>query len=251
MKAAERHLKIREILSSADFVDAATLRAWLAASEATVRRDLERLEAQGVLRRVHGGAVSVRPHDELLDFAALHSRFGDEKARIGKAAAALVEDGQTVILDGGSTVAEVARHLAGLRLQVITNSLPIAHVLAESRTCDLTLTGGHLYPRLGVMVGPVCEQMLRSIGADLLIMGIGGITETGLSNSNPLVVGSERAMIDVSRRVMLVTDLSKFGRQAMVPVAPLEEVDVVVSTDGLAPEYRQLLDEARVELIVA
>ena len=75
--------------------------------------------------------------------------------------------------------------------------------------------------------------MLRSVGADLLIMGIGGVTETGLSNSNPLVVGSERAMIDVSRRVVVVTDPSKFGRQAMVPVAALEEVDVVVSTEGL------------------
>jgi DeoR/GlpR family transcriptional regulator of sugar metabolism len=251
MKAAERQLKIREILGSADFVDAATLRAWLKASEATIRRDLADLEKVGVLRRVHGGAVSVRPHDNLLDFAWLHSRFVEDKARIGKAAAALVEDGQTVILDGGSTVAEVARHLASRRLQIITNSLPIAHVLSESRTCDLTLTGGHLYPRLGVMLGPLCEQMLRSVGADLLIMGTGGITETGLSNSNPLVVGSERAMIDVARRVVVVTDPSKFGRQAMVPVAPLEELDVVVSAAGLAAPHRALVESAGVELILA
>jgi DeoR/GlpR family transcriptional regulator of sugar metabolism len=251
VRAAERHLKIREALSAADFVDSATLRAWLKASEATIRRDLERLEAEGALRRVHGGAVSVQPHDKLLDFAWLHTRFAEEKARIGRAAAALFEDGQTVILDGGSTVAEVARHVASRRLQVITNSLPIAHVLSESRTCDLTLTGGHLLPRLGVMLGPLCERMLRSIGADLLVMGSGGVTGAGLSNSNPLVVGSERAMIDAARRVVVVADPSKFGRQAMVKVASLEEVDVVVSTDGLAPEHRELLARAGVELILA
>lgn len=251
MKAAERHLKIREVLASNDFVDAATLRAWLKASEATLRRDLATLERQGVLRRVHGGAVSVRPHDNLLDFGWLHTRHAEEKARIGKAAAAIVEDGQTVILDGGSTVAEVARHLATRRLQVVTNSLPIARVLSESRTCDITFTGGHLYPRLGVMVGPLCEQMLHSVEADLLVMGIGGITEAGLSNSNPLVVGFQRAMIDAARRVMVVTDPSKFGRRTMVPVAPLAEVDIIVSTEGLAPEHRRLLEKARVELVTA
>jgi DeoR/GlpR family transcriptional regulator of sugar metabolism len=101
------------------------------------------------------------------------------------------------------------------------------------------------------MLGPLCEQMLRSVGADLLIMGTGGITETGLSNSNPLVVGSERAMIEVARRVVVVTDPSKFGRQAMVPVASLEEVDVVVSTEGLEPQHRALLERAGVELIVS
>jgi DeoR family fructose operon transcriptional repressor len=251
MKAAERHLKIQETLESTDFVDAATLGAWLQASEATIRRDLARLEERGVLRRVHGGAVSNRPHDDRLDLRWLTAHAREEKSRIGRAAAALVEDGQTVILDGGSTVAEVARHLVDRRLQVITNSLTIAHVLSDSRTCDVTLTGGHLLARLGVMLGPLCEQMLRSVRADLLIMGTAGVTEAGLSNSNALVVGSERAMIEVSRRVVVVADHEKFGRQAMVPIAPLQEADVVVSDEALEPAHRLLLERADVELVLA
>jgi len=251
VKAAERHLKIRETLESNDFVDAATLCAWLQASEATIRRDLARLEAEGVLRRVHGGAVSTRPHDSRLDFQWLSDRAREEKSRIGRAAAALVEDGQTVILDGGSTVAEVARHIVDRRLQVITNSLAIARVLSDSRTCDVTLTGGHLLPRLGVMLGPLCEQMLRSVHADLLIMGTAGVTEDGLSNSNPLVVGSERAMIEVSHRVVLVADHEKFGHPAMFPLAPLSAVDVVVSDEALDPAHRAALERAGIELVPA
>jgi DeoR family fructose operon transcriptional repressor len=251
MRAAERHIKIQELLESAEFVDSAVLRAHLGASEPTIRRDLAMLERQSRLRRVRGGALAVRSRDDLADYSGLDARQRQEKDRIGAAAARLVEDGQTVILDGGSTTVAVARHFGDRRLQVITNSLPIAHALSESRGADVTLTGGHLDLRLGVMLGPLCEQMLRSVAADVLIMGIGGITRAGLSNSNALVVGSERAMIDVARHVVVVADHTKFGRQAMVPLASLDAVDLVVSDGALAPEFRQLLDEAGVELLLA
>jgi DeoR family transcriptional regulator, fructose operon transcriptional repressor len=251
MRAAERHIKIQELLESADFVDSATLRDRLGASEPTIRRDLSALERRSRLRRVRGGALALRGRDEVMQFSGLDARHRPEKERIGEVAARLVEEGQTVILDGGSTTAAVARHLADRRLQVITNSLPIAHVLSESRSADVTLTGGHLDLRLGVMLGPLCEQMLRSVAADVLIMGIGGITRAGLSNSNALIVGSERAMIEVARRVVVVADHTKFGRQAMVPLAPLDAVDVVVSDGALPSEYRQLLEQAGVELLVA
>jgi DeoR family transcriptional regulator, fructose operon transcriptional repressor len=251
MRAAERHIKIQELLESASFVDSAVLRARLGASEPTIRRDLAELERQSLLRRVRGGALPLRGRDDLADYSGLDVRQGPEKERIGGAAARLVEDGQTVILDGGSTTVAVARHLRDRRLQVITNSLPIAQTLTGSRDADVTLTGGHLELRLGVMLGPLCEQMLRSVAADVLVMGIGGITRAGLSNSNALIVGSERAMIDVARQVIVVADHTKFGRRAMVPLAPLDVVDRVVSDGALAPEYRQLLEEAAVELVVA
>jgi DeoR family fructose operon transcriptional repressor len=251
MRAAERQLKIQESLDAGEFVDVSQLGRRFGASPSTIRRDLMRLERRGLLQRVHGGAVSAQAREDRLDFALRSVRARKEKARIGKAAAVLVEDGQTVILDGGSTVAEVARNLVGRRIQIITSSLPIAEIFWDSRTTEVTLTGGYLYPRLGVLLGPFCEQTLGSLSADLLIMGIGGITETGFSNSNTLIVGSERRMIAASRTVMVVADHAKFGRRAMVDLAPLDVADAVVSNQELEPRYVELLEDAGVRVILA
>ena len=187
----------------------------------------------------------------LLDFAWQSSRMGEEKQRIAALAAGLVEDGQTVLLDGGSTVALVARELSNRALHVMTNSLPIADILADARQIEVTLTGGYLYPRLRVMVGPLCEQMLGAVSADVLVMGIGGVTEAGFSNNNTLVVGPERRMIEVSRKVIVVADHTKFGRAAMIPLAPLDMADTVVSDAALEPRYKQLLETNAVQVLLA
>jgi DeoR/GlpR family transcriptional regulator of sugar metabolism len=238
MKAAERQLKIRQMLETRDFVDLETLCRELDASDSSVRRDLDILEQEKALRRVYGGAVSVQaPPSRAFDYAVDSVRMSDEKERIARLAAGLIEDGQTVILDGGSTVAAVARELASKSLHVITNSLPIAESLEPLRNIELTLTGGYFDPRLRVMLGPFCEQMLSGIRADAVIMGIGGVSETGFSNNNTLVVGSEQKMIEIADKVIIVADHTKFGRGGMIPVAPLSAANVVVSDKELAPEY--------------
>jgi len=251
MRAAQRHLKIQEIIHSRDFIDLESLGHSLEVSESTIRRDLMELEKKGIIKRVHGGALSNPSREEILDYRWNSARYHEEKKRIGKAAASLIEDGQTLILDGGSTVAELAKNLLGRSLQVITNSLPIAQIFSNSQSVETTLTGGFLYPRLGVMLGPFCEQMLGSVSADVLIMGIGGITAGGLSNSNTLIVGSERKMIEVSQKVIVLADHSKFGRNAMVHLAPLETANRVVSDQQLAPEFQELLRQHQVELLLA
>jgi DeoR/GlpR family transcriptional regulator of sugar metabolism len=242
MRGPARQLKIREMLEAQGFVDLATLCEALDTSESTVRRDLVALQDEGVLRRVHGGAMAVRslgPRGD--DFAGHARRMAVEKRRIAEATAALIEDGQTLVLDAGSTVAAVARELLDRSLHVVTNSLPIAEILGEARRIDVTLTGGQLDPQFGVVLGPLCEQVLGSLAVDVAVMGIGGVTEKGLSNSNPLVVGSERKMIEVARKVMIVSDHTKFGRAALIPLAPLDVVDVVVSDRGLEPAHREWL----------
>ncbi|HUP03608.1 MAG TPA: DeoR/GlpR family DNA-binding transcription regulator [Bryobacteraceae bacterium] len=251
MKAAGRQLRIRELLESQEFIDLATLCRELDASESSVRRDLIAIEKQGLLRRVYGGAMAstLRNHD--LDFDWQSTRMAEEKRRIGALAATLIEDGQTVILGGGSTVAGVARALKNHSLQAITNSLPIAELFNDSREIEVTLTGGYLYPRLRLMVGPLCEQMLAGITADVLVMGIGGVTEAGFSNSNSLVVSHERKMIEVARKVIIVADHTKFGHASMLQLAPLEAADVVVSDAALAPEHQGLLKAHGVETLLA
>jgi DeoR family transcriptional regulator of aga operon len=115
----------------------------------------------------------------------------------------------------------------------------------------VTLTGGFLLPRLEIVLGPLCEHMLAAVAADVLVMGIGGVTADGFSNNNTLVVGSERKMIDVSRKVIIVADSSKFGRPAMTPLAPLDVADIVVSDVKLAAEYRDMLERAGIEVVLA
>src|SRR5580658_4194279 len=242
MKAAERQLRIRQMIESRDFIDSETLGRELDASESSVRRDLDILEDEGVLKRVYGGAVGVQaPPHRAFDYAVESVRLSDEKSRIARLTAGLIENGQTVILDGGSTVAAVARELSAKSLHVVTNSLPIAESLESLRNIELTLTGGYLDPRLRVMLGPFCEQMLGAIRADTVIMGIGGVTESGFTNNNTLVVGSEQKMIEVTGRLIIVADHTKFGRGGMIPVAPLTAAHLVVSDAGLASNYAEML----------
>jgi len=240
------------MIESRDFIDSETLGRELDASESSVRRDLDMLEAEGVLKRVYGGAVSVQaPANRAFDYAVESVRLSEEKSRIARLTAGLIEDGQTVILDGGSTVAAVARELATKSLHIVTNSLPIAESLESLRNIELTLTGGYLDPRLRVMLGPFCEQMLGAIRADTVIMGVGGMTEAGLSNNNTLVVGSEQKMIEVASRVIIVADHTKFGRGGMIPVAPLTAAHTVVSDAELSPEYVTLLRDHGIEVLLA
>jgi len=240
------------MLGSNDFLDLETLCREFRASESSVRRDLSSLEEQKLLRRVYGGAVQVEPATkDSFDFQSAVVQHGDEKSRIAMLAARLVQDGQTIVLDGGSTAAAVAGELSGRSLHVITNSLPIAAMFQDARNIELTLTGGYLYPRLQVMLGPFCEKMLGAVTADVLIMGTGSVTENGFSNNNTLVVGSERKMIEIANRVIIVADYTKFGRAAMIPLAPLEEADTVVSDSNLSRDYQEMLRRHGVEVLLA
>lgn len=251
MKAAERHKRLRDLFSTQEFAALEDLCQIVDASEATVRRDLNLLENHGLIRRVHGGALSLLTGDETLDYGQATTSCREEKMRIGRVAAKLVEDGQTVILGGGSTAVEAARNLFSRNVHVVTNSIPIAQVFWDCKHVDVTLTGGYLYPRLGVQLGPICEHTLGTVSGDALIMGIGGISEKGLSDSNALIVDSLRKMLKVSRRVIIVADHTKFGRDRIVPVAPLSEVDVVVTDSGLESGYREMLKRQGVECVVA
>lgn len=241
------------MFESKDFLDLETLCRELDASESSVRRDLDVLEEQNVLKRVYGGAVPVQSPENggAFDFTVESERFSDEKSRIGRLTAGLIENGQTVILDGGSTVAAVARELAAKSLHVVTNSLPIAEALEARRNIELTLTGGYLDPRIRVMLGPLCEQMLGLIRADVVIMGIGSVSDAGFSNNNTLVVGSEQKMIEIANKLIIVADHTKFGRRAVMPLAPLDVADVVVSDTGLSAEYGDMLRAHEVELLLA
>jgi DeoR/GlpR family transcriptional regulator of sugar metabolism len=251
MQQVLRIRKIQELFSQREFMSFEEMCSKFNSSKSSIRRDLIELESKGVLRRVHGGALSLQTRDEVMDFRRLAESSHDEKIRLGKKAASLVEDGQTVLLGGGSTVVEVAKNLTERPIQVVTNSIPVAQAFWDSKLVEVTLTGGYLFPRSGVELGPICEKMLNSVSADILFIGIRGITEAGISDSNSLIVESIRAMIRAAQKVVVVADHSKFGRNAMIHVAELSDLDQIVTDIQIAPEFQEVLSRNNVICTIA
>ena len=222
---------IEKYIREHKYADLHTLAARFSISLSTVRRALDELEIKGMLRRHHGGASLIET-DELAkeyDFIARDQRQAGEKFAIARLIADQVQPGMTVILDGGTSTYAVARLLAAKRLQVITNSLPIAGLFSEIGSLETIVTGGSIYNRLGVLVGPLCEHSLDQIHADIAILGGAGITEAGLWNHNTLIVAVQRRMIAASERTLFAMDSSKFGRKAMSLTSPFNPRFTIVT----------------------
>ena len=251
MLADTRRRTLLELISGQGFATLEELVKALGVSESTVRRDLEFLDLAGSVKRTHGGAVYSGEVRAMSAFEDRASAATAEKQAIGRATAALIEDGDSVLLDGGTTTLEVARALLDRPLQVVTNSLPIAQLLASSRTVDLILIGGYVYPKTGVALGPLAIASMEGIRVRKVILGAGGVTAEGVFNSNVLLVETERRMMACGQEVIIVVDRSKFGRLALSRLCGLDEVDRVVSDAGLADEFREILDAAGVAFHLA
>lgn len=251
MELAERRQSLIEIIQSRGFVSLGALAEEAGVSESTIRRDLDFLDEAGLIERTHGGAFYTGQRSSMPAFEDRTGTAQREKQAIARAAAGLVADGDAVLLDGGTTTYEVARQLVGRRVQVVTNSLPIANLFAADTEADLILMGGYVYPRTGVALGPLSQRVLADIHVRYTIMSVGGITEKGLFNSNVLLVETERSMMQAADEVIVVADHTKFGRQALAHLAELREVDRLVADSGLSEEWRNRVSEAGVNLTLA
>lgn len=235
MQSEERQARISAHLQKTEFASLEELALSLATSVSTVRRDVAALEIQGLARRTHGGARLVQPpkSDETV-FHVRDTHQVPEKEAIGRACAALVEPGQNVIIDGGTTCFHVAKHLGDKVAQVITNSLPVAHLFSGSSRHEVHVTGGVIYPKLGVLVGPHAVETFSRMHADVAILGGGAIAADGIYNSHALLVDIQRAMMAGAARVIFCFDRTKFDRRSTFFLCDFEKVDVVV-TDAGAP----------------
>jgi DeoR/GlpR family transcriptional regulator of sugar metabolism len=251
--AEERRRRILEVLARRGAVQVVALSQSLGCSEATLRRDLQRLEEEGLLRRTHGGAMviddgfQVEPIPQ--DKAVLQVI---EKRAIGIAAARLLTPGEVVALTGGTTTLEVARRLRLLeRLRVVTNSVGIAAELAGVPAMEVTLTGGTLRGSLE-LTGPQAEQSLRNVYVDVAFIGVDGLTvQHGLTTYNQTEAYINRTMIGQARRVVVVADHTKIGRVTMALIAPVQAIATLVTDDAAR---RDRLDEFRdigIEVVVA
>ncbi|MBI5760450.1 MAG: DeoR/GlpR transcriptional regulator [Planctomycetales bacterium] len=245
----QRRNNILQVVEKEGFVALSVLSEQVGASESTVRRDLEYLERIGQIRRTRGGAAYVGE-----SISGLEERFAKalpEKQSVGRVAADLVQPGEVVLLDGGTTTYEVAKQLVGKALQVVTNSIPVANLLASQPQIELTLLGGYVYPKTGVALGPVTVQSLEHVHVRRLFMSVGGITARGLFNSNALLVETERRMIAAAEEVVVVTDSSKFGRSALAHLCGLESIHRVVVDGGIYKEWKKMLTDAGINVTIA
>jgi DeoR family fructose operon transcriptional repressor len=251
MTAEERKHRIEAYLQRVEFASLEELSQHVETSISTVRRDLTALEASGTLRRTHGGARIITPRTDEFAFTARDTHQLAEKEAIGRACAALIGTNQSVILDAGTTVHHVARNLGDKAPQILTNSLPVANLFASANQVEVILAGGVIYPRLGVLVGPMTVEAYSRMRADVAIMSAGGITLEGITNSHALLIDIQRAMLKAAQKIIFCLDHTKFGRQSVSPLCGLDQVDAIV-TDHLAPP--DLVDRLRqngVEVVLA
>ncbi len=251
MTGEERRQQLSDVLARRGFADLSWLANDLGVSESTVRRDLTQLEEEGIVRRTHGGAVFISERLSALNFSAREMTAVAEKLAIGRAVAGLIEDGDTILLDGGTTTFEVAKQLLARNLRVVTNSLPIANLLSAASNIELTLVGGYVYPRTGVALGPILVSTLEKLHFEKAIISTAGITEEGLFNANMLMVESEQLMMDRADQVIVAADSSKFGRKSLALVCGWDKIDRVVTDDRLADEWQTRMQGTGAELILA
>lgn len=251
MTSEERKHRLGAYIQKVEFASLEDLARHVDASVSTVRRDLTALETAGNLKRTHGGARIVTPKSDEFAFDARDAHQLAEKEAIGQACAALIGKNQSVILDAGTTVFHVARHLEEKAPQIVTNSLPIANLYASANKVEVILAGGVIYPRLGVLVGPMTVEAFSKMRADVAVMSAGGITLEGVTNSHALLIDIQRAMLKAAQKVILCLDHTKFGRQSVSLLCGLDMVDAVVTDSQASAEMIAGLRERGVEVVVA
>lgn len=232
----ERHRRICELVRAAGRVTVEELATRFGTSQVTIRADLSTLESAGALTRTHGGALNVPDGDQPLDVKQLQHRA--EKLRIAEAAADRIRDGETIILDSGTTTAEIARRIRSLELEsinVITNGLNIAAILSDAPAVRLIIPGGILRRESNSLTGPMAEAALGTLQADRLYLGADGV-DPRLGIMTPHLAEAElnAKMIKMAREVVVVADSSKFARRNISLIARIEQLHLLI-TDRAAP----------------
>lgn len=249
---AERHRRIQELVREHRVIRVSALSELVGVSEVTIRRDLEVLERKGLLERTHGGAVATQWMRSEPGYLQASSSNTEQKRAIGRAAAALVEAGDTIYLNGGTTTLEVFRHLRATGLKVVTNHLGVA-LEATEHELDLLLLGGHFRGPSKSVVGPFATDALRRTHATKAFIGVEGISVvSGLTT--PVAAEAEIARLMIEQtygKVIVVADHTKIGTVADFVIAPLDRIDVLVVDAGSGSELHDQLEQAGLEVLVA
>jgi DeoR family transcriptional regulator of aga operon len=249
----ERHRQILQMLEESGRVTVEELIDVLSVSAVTARADLDALAEAGALVRSHGGGV--KRVDPLVDYpvAIKETLHKQEKVRIGAAAAALIKPDQTIILDSGTTTAEIAREIRKqqMRITVVTNALNIAGELANAPKVQVVMLGGLMRKPSGSMVGPQAEASLKALSADHLFLGVDAIdAKIGICTPDILEAQLNELMISVSREVTAVADFSKFQRRSLSVISPVERLSRLITDTQTDAKAISELRSRGVEVVV-
>jgi DeoR family ulaG and ulaABCDEF operon transcriptional repressor len=256
MHAAEREKRILEALRPTGFVSYRDLELLLDASPATIRRDLARLEREGSITRLHGGARlpetdgTKAPRLLGTPFEQSITQNLAAKRAIGKAAAALCLPGQGVMIDGGSTTLQMCPYLEGLGLQVLTNSLHIVNALLPQTDTRIVLPSGAVFREQNIILAPAGENSMPRFHAPRLFMGAAAVGPQGVMQADPVLVAAERRLIERAEEVILLVDSSKFTKQSGTIVCGIDEVSTIITDHCITKDMENSLRNSGLNIII-
>jgi DeoR family transcriptional regulator, aga operon transcriptional repressor len=250
----DRRMKILKKLSVNDQVFVNELSKEFSVSEVTIRNDLEQLESKNLLIRARGGAMSAtQVVSQDLQLGEKHKLNLAEKVKIGKAAAKLIKESDTLIMDSGTTTLEIIRNIEPSlnNVTVITNALNIANQLVSMPNVNLIIPGGVLRKNSLSLIGPLAEKSFRNFFVDKVFLGVDGFdTMNGISTPNIEEASLNQIMIEVAREVIVVADSSKFLRKSLAFICKLDRIDTVITDSGISDEDKKRLEDAGIKVII-
>ncbi len=255
MHEKERHGVILSAVQDRPVVTVAELCGLTGASEATIRRDIAALHVSKKLRRVRGGAEALAPNP----FPGLAGRPFSvnqtlnirQKQAIARAAVDLCEDGDPIIINGGTTTFQMVHPLATRRCQVFTNSFPIAEHLLKASKNSVLISGGVIYREQNIVLSPFDNDVTRNFYARRMFMGAQGIAPLGVMEADPLLIQAEQKLIGQADELVLLVDSTKFDNRSSLVLCPLDRIDVLITDEGISDRHAAMLEAADIRLIVA
>src|SRR5215475_11291789 len=253
MLQRQRHHMICEIVANQGYATVPDLMARLEASRATVARDIQELALAGRIRKVRGGAEAMHGAPALAEpnFDANQLRNRELKRAIARAAAELCAPGDSIIMDGGTTVYAMTEFLAGRELEVLTNSFPIAEYLMKRGTARVILPGGEVFREQGLILSPFEDDAIERFVASKIFIGARAITQHGLMQTDPLLIRAEQKLLRQAETVVVVTDSSKFRNRGSLILCPLERIHAIITDDGIETATHKMLTDAGIKVIIA
>jgi len=255
MHERERHRIILSAIQEKPVITVQDIAELTEASEATIRRDIASLHVQGKLRRVRGGAEAVHP-PQLGNLAARPFRVSeslniDKKRAIARTAVDLCEEGDAIIINGGTTTFQMVHYMAARRLQVMTNSFAIAEHLIKHSKNTVSVPGGAIYREQSLILSPFENDAIRNFYARKIFIGAQGIGALGVMEADALVIQSEQKLMRQAEELIVMVDSSKFQKRSSLILCPLENVTTIITDDGIAEDAIKMIEDAGVSLIIA
>lgn len=255
MLERERHHLILKLVEERSFVSVSELLDLLDASEATIRRDINTLAERGDIRRIRGGAEALRPrlqsHLVGMPFAVSQEVAAPQKRAIARAAAELINKGDSIIINGGTTTFALVEFLADGDLDVLTNSFPIAAKLVSTSRNRITLPGGTIYREQNIVLSPFSDDGIDNFWGHKLFTGCYGINRFGLMEADPLIVQAQSKLLRRTEEVIVMCDSSKLRQQSAMIVTPLDRISTIITDDGARRDELEVFRSAGIRVIVA